>query len=104
MLTFFYLMMRRPPRSPRTDTLVPDPTLFRPPDARRARAAGLVGEGRDPGTGGDRGPAGPRPARPRLQGGPQPDRPRPPAPAPPGGDLRPAGGQIGRAPRLNSSH
>src|SRR3546814_852644 len=26
---FFFLMIRRPPRSTRTDTLFPDPTLFR---------------------------------------------------------------------------
>src|SRR3546814_15880111 len=28
---FFFLMIRRPPRSPRTDTLYPYPTLFRSP-------------------------------------------------------------------------
>src|SRR3546814_20515171 len=29
-------MIRRPPRSTRTDTLLPDPTLFRSPSASRA--------------------------------------------------------------------
>src|SRR3546814_13553736 len=29
MFIFFFLMIRRPPRSTRTDTLVPDTTLFR---------------------------------------------------------------------------
>src|SRR3546814_6621193 len=33
---FLFLMIRRPPRSTRTDTLVPYTTLFRSPD-RRAR-------------------------------------------------------------------
>src|SRR3546814_2638818 len=31
MLFFFFLMLRRPPRSPRTDTLFPSTTLFRSP-------------------------------------------------------------------------
>src|SRR3546814_13135604 len=31
MLTFFFLMIRRPPRSTRTDTLFPYTTLFRSP-------------------------------------------------------------------------
>src|SRR3546814_11213639 len=30
-LCFFFLMIRRPPRSTRTDTLLPDTTLFRSP-------------------------------------------------------------------------
>src|SRR3546814_3248976 len=34
---FFFLMIRRPPRSTRTDTLLPYPTLFR---SRRHHAAG----------------------------------------------------------------
>src|SRR3546814_15969166 len=29
MYSFFFLMLRRPPRSPRTDTLIPFTTLFR---------------------------------------------------------------------------
>src|SRR3546814_15620673 len=45
-LFFFFLMIRRPPRSTRTDTLFPYTTLFRslaeqiPPDARRDAPAG----------------------------------------------------------------
>src|SRR3546814_16881645 len=34
---FFFLMIRRPPRSTRTDTLFPYTTLFRSPDRRRYR-------------------------------------------------------------------
>src|SRR3546814_19217625 len=37
---FFFLMIRRPPRSTRTDTLFPYTTLFRSPEA----AIGLAGE------------------------------------------------------------
>src|SRR3546814_5968536 len=37
-LLFFFLMIRRPPRSTRTDTLFPYTTLFRSPLARRLRA------------------------------------------------------------------
>src|SRR3546814_9300818 len=41
LLLFFVLMIRRPPRSTRTDTLFPDTTLFRSvdvwPDRRRGR-------------------------------------------------------------------
>src|SRR3546814_3980450 len=37
---FFFLMIRRPPRSTRTDTLFPYTTLFRsPPHARRPNGA-----------------------------------------------------------------
>src|SRR3546814_14046986 len=32
---FFFLMIRRPPRSTRTDTLFPDTTLFRSPSVVR---------------------------------------------------------------------
>src|SRR3546814_12418525 len=39
----FFLMIRRPPRSTRTDTLFPYPTLFRSLDAIRAH----VGDGVD---------------------------------------------------------
>src|SRR3546814_7808191 len=35
---FFFLMIRRPPRSTRTDTLFPYTTLFRSPARRRDRA------------------------------------------------------------------
>src|SRR3546814_7236394 len=38
LLSFFFLLIRRPPRSTRTDTLFPDTTLFR---AGRARALAL---------------------------------------------------------------
>src|SRR3546814_13509963 len=36
---FFFLMIRRPPRSTRTDTLFPYTTLFRSPGRREASAA-----------------------------------------------------------------
>src|SRR3546814_14335181 len=39
--SFFFLMIRRPPRSTRTDTLFPYTTLFRSPDGRRHTFAGL---------------------------------------------------------------
>src|SRR3546814_12168416 len=35
--SFFFFMIRRPPRSTRTDTLFPYTTLFRSPTARGAR-------------------------------------------------------------------
>src|SRR3546814_20848753 len=38
---FFFLMIRRPPRSTRTDTLFPYTTLFRSPAARPATDAAL---------------------------------------------------------------
>src|SRR3546814_18226781 len=46
-IIFFFLMIRRPPRSTRTDTLVPYTTLFRsqdlhPAPARRHRPAGAA--------------------------------------------------------------
>src|SRR3546814_11340415 len=37
---FFFLMIRRPPRSKRTDTLFPYTTLFRSQRSRRDRAGG----------------------------------------------------------------
>src|SRR3546814_4643608 len=53
-MLFFFLMIRRPPRSTRTDTLFPYTTLFRSPQpglrahmergARRARGHQLAGE------------------------------------------------------------
>src|SRR3546814_1844004 len=39
MLFFFFLMIRRPPRSTRTGTLFPYTTLFRSPRRQRRRAA-----------------------------------------------------------------
>src|SRR3546814_14003067 len=39
MLCFFFLKKRRPPRSNRTDTLFPSPTLFRSDDAPSAHAS-----------------------------------------------------------------
>src|SRR3546814_19438791 len=43
MSSFFFLMIRRPPRSTRTDTLFPYTTLFRsPPQKTRFRFAALV--------------------------------------------------------------
>src|SRR3546814_13972302 len=49
-LTFFFLMIRRPPRSTRTDTLFPYTTRFRSPQAAardrpRAEPAGKAHEG-----------------------------------------------------------
>src|SRR3546814_3321179 len=42
---FFFLMLRRPPRSTRTDTLFPDTTLFRSElHAREAGGHGEVGQ------------------------------------------------------------
>src|SRR3546814_6669173 len=38
LLSFFFLMIRRPPISTRTDTLFPYTTLFRSPRPRRERA------------------------------------------------------------------
>src|SRR3546814_15716905 len=43
-LSFFFLMIRRPPRSTRTDTLFPYTTLFRSPGANRL--CGLFEAGR----------------------------------------------------------
>src|SRR3546814_18421644 len=40
-LVFYFLMIRRPPRSPRTDTLFPSTTLFRSGLARLQRGAVL---------------------------------------------------------------
>src|SRR3546814_5750855 len=51
-LFFFFLMIRRPPRSTRTDTLLPYTTLFR---SRRDAAQG-AGAGRDPGVSARRDP------------------------------------------------
>src|SRR3546814_12752642 len=44
-LLFFCLMIRRPPRSTRTDTLFPDTTLFRSIGARWAASRLTAGEG-----------------------------------------------------------
>src|SRR3546814_16763267 len=41
-LSFFFLMIRRPPRSTRTDTLFPYTTLFRSPYDDKARLTGSV--------------------------------------------------------------
>src|SRR3546814_4286106 len=40
---FFFLMIRRPPRSTRTDTLFPYTTLFRSPRLRHGRELGDLG-------------------------------------------------------------
>src|SRR3546814_2358833 len=46
---FFFLMIRRPPRSTRTDTLFPYTTLFRSPDCdQRDRTDELVERGKAP--------------------------------------------------------
>src|SRR3546814_3747631 len=42
---FFFLMVRRPPRSTRTDTLFPYTTLFRSPDARQLLGRDLGRDG-----------------------------------------------------------
>src|SRR3546814_16078717 len=42
-LLFFFLMIRRPPRSTRTDTLFPYTTLFRSIGHRRARSRSQLG-------------------------------------------------------------
>src|SRR3546814_5676120 len=42
-LLFFFLMIRRPPRSTRTDTLFPYTTLFRSGRSQRAARRGLRG-------------------------------------------------------------
>src|SRR3546814_14321726 len=44
---FFFLMIRRPPRSTRTDTLFPYTTLFRSGDPGRLRAVILARKRRD---------------------------------------------------------
>src|SRR3546814_2895650 len=43
----FFLMIRRPPRSTRTDTLFPYTTLFRSPGPPHVRAVAPAGPGRD---------------------------------------------------------
>src|SRR3546814_20559737 len=52
-LYFFFLMIRRPPRSTRTDTLFPYTTLFRSPDdavpAVRVRLRGAPAQMKNPG-------------------------------------------------------
>src|SRR3546814_3978972 len=61
-------MIRRPPRSTRTDTLFPYTTLFR---SRSLRRAGARGERRQPArrAGGNRGAAERLPAQPALSAG-----------------------------------
>src|SRR3546814_18312789 len=54
---FFFLMIRRPPRSTRTDTLFPYTTLFRSPRTRHRRLRGCRERNRRPGH------------RPRVSGG-----------------------------------
>src|SRR3546814_16670791 len=44
-LSFFFLMIRRPPRSTRTDTLFPYTTLFRSVDILGPQAGHLEGDG-----------------------------------------------------------
>src|SRR3546814_12476029 len=58
---FFFLMIRRPPRSTRTDTLFPYTTLFRSLGGRLRRLAGLRVSARSRRARGvDRAGAGPR--------------------------------------------
>src|SRR3546814_13221946 len=42
-ISFFFLMIRRPPRSTRTDTLFPYTTLFRSPVTRAIEVPGATG-------------------------------------------------------------
>src|SRR3546814_9493333 len=51
-LVFFFLMILRPPRSTRTDTLFPYTTLVRSPPGRASRAAASAPGWRRAGTGG----------------------------------------------------
>src|SRR3546814_13430007 len=60
-LLFFFLMIRRPPRSTRTDTLFPYTTLFRSTRRPRAGGGGRGGAGRQRQRPGD-------PPRPRRAG------------------------------------
>src|SRR3546814_1357745 len=67
-VSFFFLMIRRPPRSTRTDTLFPYTTLFRSPvhraaGLRRRRLDAARADGETPRT-----RRAHRMARPRLQG------------------------------------
>src|SRR3546814_3805335 len=48
---FFFLIIRRPPRSTRTDTLFPHPTLFRAAHRTRNAARSLGGPGEHAGIG-----------------------------------------------------
>src|SRR3546814_13197841 len=55
---FFFLMIRRPPRSTRTDTLFPYTTLFRSPcQGASPRRAGCQHQGHHPGDEARRDPA-----------------------------------------------
>src|SRR3546814_8356805 len=47
---FFFLMIRRPPRSTRTDTLFPYTTLFRSPRMKKRRRPATMSGGSGPGT------------------------------------------------------
>src|SRR3546814_7894729 len=51
---FFFLMIRRPPRSTRTDTLLPYTTLFRSAGLGLAAGHGLQRAGEDDGLAGNR--------------------------------------------------
>src|SRR3546814_8952164 len=48
-ISFFFLMIRRPPRSTRTDTLFPYTTLFRSAEAGPGIGIGAFGDGVDEG-------------------------------------------------------
>src|SRR3546814_19333495 len=51
-MSVFFLMIRRPPRSTRTDTLFPDTTLFRSQEVTKELSSDAY-EGRAPGTPGE---------------------------------------------------
>src|SRR3546814_4820155 len=113
---FFFLMIRRPPRSPRPDTLFPYTTLFRAPDDVLRDRADAVPRRRH--AVGD--PGGDEPRRATALRGRTGDRPGPVAETPAGADIRrggrarpparlarlPAAGALGErnSTPLNSSH
>src|SRR3546814_19083309 len=95
-LMFFFLMIRRPPRSTRTDTLFPNTTRFRSAVAAAAGGVAAAGAGRQAeragrGGGGTGSGAGGAPGRVAAA----PDR-----------RVHPAVGRVGdrKSTRLNSSH
>src|SRR3546814_15063539 len=77
LLVFFFLMIRRPPRSTRTDTLFPYTTLFRSRRDRGCRrgAHAVRPAGRPSGADDRPGHAAKDAPEPRLGGGLQRDRP-----------------------------
>src|SRR3546814_3729578 len=89
-------MIQRPPRSTRTDTLVPDTTLFRSAISRSRRAPGAGRHGLDREGKSDPG-AAPAEARSMARDRPPPDRPRLPAVDLQQGSSGHRGGQVRRS-------